>query len=115
MKSPGSTPITSGCARRFRRSWTTRPRPGSPKPRGRSDVAEFKRDGRYFILVILREGGGSTSFYRATDANSWMVRLRGPRRYLGVVFKMAEDPIELTVEPRPRDIGGFEVRRVLPV
>jgi redox-sensitive bicupin YhaK (pirin superfamily) len=28
---------------------------------------------------------------------------------------MAEDPIELIVEPRPRDIGGFEVRRVLPV
>jgi redox-sensitive bicupin YhaK (pirin superfamily) len=28
---------------------------------------------------------------------------------------MAEDPIELVVEPRPRDIGGFEVRRVLPV
>ena len=28
---------------------------------------------------------------------------------------MAEDPIELTITPRPRDIGGFEVRRVLPV
>jgi redox-sensitive bicupin YhaK (pirin superfamily) len=28
---------------------------------------------------------------------------------------MLEDPIELIVEPRPRDIGGFEVRRVLPV
>jgi redox-sensitive bicupin YhaK (pirin superfamily) len=28
---------------------------------------------------------------------------------------MAEDPIDLIVEPRPRDIGGFEVRRVLPV
>jgi redox-sensitive bicupin YhaK (pirin superfamily) len=28
---------------------------------------------------------------------------------------MAEDPVELVVEPRPRDIGGFEVRRVLPV
>jgi redox-sensitive bicupin YhaK (pirin superfamily) len=25
------------------------------------------------------------------------------------------DPIELIVEPRPRDIGGFEVRRLLPV
>ena len=35
---------------------------GSPKPRGRSDVC-FQT-----ILVILREGGGSTSFYRATDA-----------------------------------------------
>ncbi|MDQ7246071.1 pirin family protein [Dongia sedimenti] len=28
---------------------------------------------------------------------------------------MAEDPIELLIEPRPRDIGGFEVRRLLPV
>ncbi|GAB2176827.1 pirin family protein [Dongia sp. agr-C8] len=28
---------------------------------------------------------------------------------------MAEDPVELVVEPRPRDIGGFEVRRLLPV
>jgi hypothetical protein len=28
---------------------------------------------------------------------------------------MTEDPIELVVEPRPRDIGGFEVRRLLPV
>jgi redox-sensitive bicupin YhaK (pirin superfamily) len=28
---------------------------------------------------------------------------------------MTEDAIELVVEPRPRDIGGFEVRRVLPV
>jgi redox-sensitive bicupin YhaK (pirin superfamily) len=28
---------------------------------------------------------------------------------------MSEDPVELVVEPRPRDIGGFEVRRVLPV
>jgi redox-sensitive bicupin YhaK (pirin superfamily) len=28
---------------------------------------------------------------------------------------MTEDPIELVIEPRPRDIGGFEVRRVLPV
>jgi hypothetical protein len=25
------------------------------------------------------------------------------------------DPIELTIEPRLRDIGGFEVRRILPV
>ena len=25
------------------------------------------------------------------------------------------DPIELTIEPRPRDIGGFEVLRLLPV
>jgi redox-sensitive bicupin YhaK (pirin superfamily) len=28
---------------------------------------------------------------------------------------MVEDPVELVVEPRPRDIGGFEVRRLLPV
>jgi redox-sensitive bicupin YhaK (pirin superfamily) len=28
---------------------------------------------------------------------------------------MAEDAIELTVMPRPRDIGDFEVRRLLPV
>ena len=28
---------------------------------------------------------------------------------------MSEDLIELTIEPRPRDIGGFEVRRMLPV
>jgi len=27
----------------------------------------------------------------------------------------AEDPVELVIEPRPRDIGGFEVRRLLPV
>ena len=26
---------------------------------------------------------------------------------------MAEDPIELIVEPRPRDIGGFEVREAV--
>jgi redox-sensitive bicupin YhaK (pirin superfamily) len=25
------------------------------------------------------------------------------------------DPVELVIEPRPRDIGGFEVRRLLPV
>jgi hypothetical protein len=25
------------------------------------------------------------------------------------------DPVELVIEPRPRDIGGFEVRRILPV
>lgn len=28
---------------------------------------------------------------------------------------MAEDPVDLVVAPRPRDIGGFEVRRLLPV
>lgn len=28
---------------------------------------------------------------------------------------MSGDPVELTIEPRPRDIGGFEVRRLLPV
>jgi redox-sensitive bicupin YhaK (pirin superfamily) len=28
---------------------------------------------------------------------------------------MSEDPVELVIEPRPRDIGGFEVRRMLPV
>ena len=28
---------------------------------------------------------------------------------------MSNDPVELTIEPRPRDIGGFEVRRLLPV
>jgi len=28
---------------------------------------------------------------------------------------MSGDPVELVIEPRPRDIGGFEVRRVLPV
>ncbi len=27
----------------------------------------------------------------------------------------AEDSVELIIEPRPRDIGGFEVRRLLPV
>jgi redox-sensitive bicupin YhaK (pirin superfamily) len=28
---------------------------------------------------------------------------------------MTDDPVELTIAPRPRDIGGFEVRRLLPV
>jgi redox-sensitive bicupin YhaK (pirin superfamily) len=28
---------------------------------------------------------------------------------------VAEDPVELIIEPRPRDIGGFEVLRLLPV
>jgi redox-sensitive bicupin YhaK (pirin superfamily) len=28
---------------------------------------------------------------------------------------VADDPVELVIEPRPRDIGGFEVRRLLPV
>src|SRR5882757_7963812 len=28
---------------------------------------------------------------------------------------MTPDPVELVIEPRPRDIGGFEVRRLLPV
>src|SRR4051812_5131330 len=28
---------------------------------------------------------------------------------------MAEDTVELVIEPRPRDIGGFEVLRLLPV
>ena len=28
---------------------------------------------------------------------------------------MSDDPIEVTIEPRPRDIGGFAVRRILPV
>jgi redox-sensitive bicupin YhaK (pirin superfamily) len=28
---------------------------------------------------------------------------------------MTEDPVELIIAPRPRDIGGFEVRRLLPV
>jgi len=28
---------------------------------------------------------------------------------------VSNDPVELTIEPRPRDIGGFEVRRLLPV
>jgi redox-sensitive bicupin YhaK (pirin superfamily) len=50
----------------MRHNWTRRPRPGSPRPRDRSDA-------------------------------------------------VPEDPVELTIEPRPRDIGGFEVRRILPV
>jgi redox-sensitive bicupin YhaK (pirin superfamily) len=28
---------------------------------------------------------------------------------------VTEDPVELIIEPRPRDIGGFEVLRLLPV
>jgi redox-sensitive bicupin YhaK (pirin superfamily) len=28
---------------------------------------------------------------------------------------VSHDPVELIIEPRPRDIGGFEVRRLLPV
>jgi hypothetical protein len=29
------------------------------------------------MIVMVREGGPSTSSFRATDANSWILRLRG--------------------------------------
>jgi hypothetical protein len=41
------------------------------------EIAGQSRMAIFLEFIMVREGGPSTSFSRATDVNSWILRLRG--------------------------------------